>query len=136
MKLNWSSKEIELNSDHTYSIGRHAQNDIVLAGRSISRQHARIEAQDGSFFIINLSRTNPISVAGAAISFGAKAPLTPNVQIKIGRFTLLTTGDNPSLPGQNWVRCQNGHVVNGRLKICPHCGVFLDGANTTYLQGE
>ena len=48
-----NSWEIELAQNHIYSIGRAKENDIVLNDRRVSRHHAQVAAENGSFKIID-----------------------------------------------------------------------------------
>lgn len=47
------SWELELASDTTYTIGRAQGNDIVLNDRRVSRQHAQVVAENGSFKLVD-----------------------------------------------------------------------------------
>lgn len=48
-----NSWEIELAANQVYSIGRAKENDIVLNDRRVSRHHAQVAAENGSFKIID-----------------------------------------------------------------------------------
>ena len=75
----------DLKSD--LSIGRTEGNDLVLNHPSVSRKHARIEARDGHWWIIDLKSTNGVKVNGnliteAAVHAGDKM-LIGSVQLDI-----------------------------------------------------
>ncbi len=69
-----------------YSIGRAADNDIVLDGTMISRRHARISRDGGSFVIADLSSHNGILINGQKVE---KATLEDHDQIQIGNYMLI-----------------------------------------------
>ena len=48
-----NSWDFELVPNHVYSIGRAKENDIVLNDRRVSRHHAQVSAENGSFKIID-----------------------------------------------------------------------------------
>ena len=50
------------------SIGRTEGNDLVLNHPSVSRKHARIEARDGRWWIVDLKSTNGVKVNGGPIT--------------------------------------------------------------------
>ncbi|HEU5424159.1 MAG TPA: DUF3662 and FHA domain-containing protein [Nitrolancea sp.] len=52
------------------SIGRALDNDIVLSEAEVSRHHARIEYQNGTFEVVDLGSTNGTSVNGVPVSRG------------------------------------------------------------------
>ncbi|MBW2057020.1 MAG: FHA domain-containing protein [Deltaproteobacteria bacterium] len=59
-----SEKKIyEINHEVT-SIGRHEDNDIVLADPSVSAHHAKIRFEEGSYFIYDFASTNGTRVNG------------------------------------------------------------------------
>lgn len=49
------------------TIGRTEGNDIVLNHPSVSRRHARLEARDGKWWIVDLKSTNGVKVNGNAV---------------------------------------------------------------------
>jgi hypothetical protein len=46
------------------SIGRALDNDVIIDSAEVSRHHARIEARDGQFYILDLDSTNGTAVNG------------------------------------------------------------------------
>src|SRR3954462_7077272 len=51
-----------------FSIGRQADNQLVLRDNRASRNHARIVAENGEYFIEDLKSSNGVHVNGAVIS--------------------------------------------------------------------
>ncbi len=87
------------------SVGRTEGNDLILNHPSVSRKHARIEARDDAFWIIDLKSTNGVKVNGivvaeAMVSSGDKL-LVGSVQVDVKpmpsvNFTGESMFDNPS----------------------------------------
>ncbi len=87
------------------SIGRTEGNDLVLNHPSVSRKHARVEARDTHWWIVDLKSTNGVKVNGnliteAEINAGDKI-LVGSVQLDIKampsvEFTGESMFDNPS----------------------------------------
>ncbi len=68
------------------TIGRVAENDIVLAKGNISKRHSRIVLRDGKFIIVDLKSTNGTFVNGKRIN--APVVLKDADKIYIGDYTL------------------------------------------------
>ena len=68
------------------SIGRSAQNDLVLKDGMLSRRHCRITLQEGGPVVSDLATVNGTFVNGAQIS--ADAALRPGDRIVVGETTL------------------------------------------------
>ncbi|MDQ1347542.1 MAG: Adenylate cyclase 1 [Acidobacteriota bacterium] len=66
-------------------IGRGTENEIVLADFSVSRRHAVVRNESGSWFIQDLMSTNGVQVNGVA---SKRAMLKPGDRIKVGIFEL------------------------------------------------
>jgi len=92
----------------SYSIGRARHNDIALNEPSISKHHARLEYQDGRFFVEDADSLHGLYVNATKIR---RAELTPGAQIQLGNLTLKysvlgvesSTGEMGKLP---WVEQQ------------------------------
>ncbi len=69
----------------SYSIGRARHNDIALNESSISKHHARLEYQDGRFFLEDADSLHGLYVNATKIR---RAELTPGAQIQLGNLTL------------------------------------------------
>ncbi len=72
--------------DEQYSVGRAADNQIVLEGSLISRRHGQIRKNGDRFFISDLGSHNGIFVNGQKID---EAPLKDNDEIRIGNYVLV-----------------------------------------------
>ncbi len=68
------------------SIGRSSDNDVVLRDFSVSRHHARVEADGPNFRVSDLDSTNGVKVNE---SFVTSAIIAPGDRITIGSFQLL-----------------------------------------------
>jgi two-component system NtrC family response regulator len=60
-------KRIELASGRSYRIGSRADNDIVIDQKDVSRRHAVLRVQDGSFHITDLDSKNGTFINGAKV---------------------------------------------------------------------
>ncbi|MEM9623746.1 MAG: FHA domain-containing protein [Pseudomonadota bacterium] len=72
--------------DSEYTLGRHADSDIVLADSSISKSHAMLKVQTGHWYIEDLDSSNGVLVNGTMVR---RAPLTQGDRIKLGRAELI-----------------------------------------------
>ena len=68
-----------------YSVGRARHNDIALNEPSISKLHARIDYQDGRFFVEDAGSLHGVYVNAAKVR---RAELSPGAQVQIGNVTL------------------------------------------------
>jgi signal transduction histidine kinase len=68
-----------------YSIGRARNNDIVFNERSISKTHARLDYQDGRFFVEDAGSRHGVYVNASRVT---RAELPPGAQIQLGNLTL------------------------------------------------
>ena len=66
-------------------LGRGSDNDVVLPDVSVSRYHAELSRQDGSWYIQDMASTNGIEVNRVAVR---RAPLQPGDRLGIGVFDL------------------------------------------------
>ncbi len=66
-------------------IGRGTENEVVLADFSVSRRHAVIRKESGSWFVQDLMSTNGIQVNGVT---SKRAMLKPGDRLKVGIFEL------------------------------------------------
>jgi adenylate cyclase len=80
------SRVFELLGDRPISVGRAKSSSLVLDNASVSRQHAIVRsAPDGTWQIINRSKTNGVKVNGRAVKESA---LHPNDEIIVGEYRL------------------------------------------------
>jgi len=68
-----------------YVVGRARHNDIALNEPSISKLHARIDYQEGRFFIEDVGSLHGVYVNAAKVR---RAELSPGSQIQLGNVTL------------------------------------------------
>lgn len=66
-------------------IGRGTENEIVLADFSVSRRHAVVRNEGGSWFVQDLMSTNGVQVNGVT---SKRAMLKPGDRLKVGIFEL------------------------------------------------
>jgi tetratricopeptide (TPR) repeat protein len=88
--------EIHLGS-RAVRIGRDSRNEIVLADKSVTRFHAEVRQENGSFVIVDLKSRNGLYVNGKQIK--GKAPLTFGVPITLGAYELTLEDDLASESG-------------------------------------
>src|SRR5229473_312734 len=67
------------------SVGRTEGNDLVLNHPSVSRKHAKFEARNNAWWIIDLKSTNGVKVNGNLIT---EAQVNPGDKILIGSVQL------------------------------------------------
>ncbi len=68
-----------------FRIGRGTENEVVLADFSVSRRHAAIRSESGTWFVQDLMSTNGIQVNGVS---SKRAVLKAGDRIKVGIFEL------------------------------------------------
>jgi pSer/pThr/pTyr-binding forkhead associated (FHA) protein len=76
------------------SIGRKEGNTIRLTERNVSREHCRIERQNGSFSIRDLGSYNGVVLNGQRIS--GESPIKIGDEIRVGDYTLLLETEKPA----------------------------------------
>ena len=69
-----------------YSVGRAADNDIVLTGAGVSRHHGILRKEGESFLISDLSSHNGVYVNGSKVQ---EAALRDKDQIRIGHYLIV-----------------------------------------------
>jgi eukaryotic-like serine/threonine-protein kinase len=76
------------------TVGRNADNDIVLPAEGVSRYHARLEASNGNWLVFDLGGINGTWLAGERLRANTPIPFTPGVPLQLGPYTLvLEMGD-------------------------------------------
>ncbi len=83
-----TSEKLSLQGRNTISIGRDPQNDISIDHPVISRFHARIERETGSFYIADLDSINGTFVNGKQIKDKRVLMVGDNIRIGPCRLTL------------------------------------------------
>lgn len=129
---------VPLLRNYPVRVGREEDScDVVIYDPSISRVHARIFFENGSFYIEDLESRYGTYVNNTRITM--QTPLTENAQIMIGSTILQfhssangnaqsvqATGE--SMVAANDMQCPNalcGSAISSRFKFCPHCGAYL-----------
>ena len=94
------------------TIGRAADRDIVLSGKSISRYHARIERQPGgNFYLVDVGSTNGIWLDAERLEANIPTILAPNKVIRLGDY---------------WVKFEPKRDI--QIPLAPHAPAFAGAA--------
>ncbi|MGK0224113.1 MAG: pSer/pThr/pTyr-binding forkhead associated (FHA) protein [Limisphaerales bacterium] len=100
-KLLMMNKAVTQLEEKPYQIGRHANNDIVIADKSVSKTHAQIMPLNGLWMIEDLGSSNGVKVNGKRIG---KTNLTSQDVITLGRavfqFELNTPAEDNTTPSR------------------------------------
>jgi pSer/pThr/pTyr-binding forkhead associated (FHA) protein len=75
------------------SIGRDPQNDLVLADRRVSRQHAQLRAVGGRFVVFDLDSTGGTSLNGRPVTH---QPLSPGDVLSLAGVPLVYGQESPA----------------------------------------
>lgn len=94
-------------------MGRTDENDVVVNHRSISRNHAKIVARNGTFTIIDLASSNGVRVNGD--DFGTTALVNGDI-IELGNVKLRFVG-----PGDDYVFVQ-ADIIEDDLEMPSNAG--------------
>jgi hypothetical protein len=70
------------------AIGQGPQNDVVLNDDSVSRSHARLEFELGSWLLTDLESTNGTTVEGVRLAPGVPTPLAYASTVRFGGVQL------------------------------------------------
>lgn len=57
---------------------------IQLRDKTVSRQHARMQLREGTWYLVNLSKTNPVAYNGAELESDREQPLADGDRIEMG----------------------------------------------------
>jgi len=79
-------------SRSTITIGRSADNDIVLPAEGVSRHHARLQLSEGSWTIVDLGGINGTWLDEVRLRADEARPLVPGSVVEIGPYRLSLTG--------------------------------------------
>jgi RsiW-degrading membrane proteinase PrsW (M82 family) len=82
----------------TSTIGRAQRNTIVLLDPSVSRDHARLLATKGGWWVENISTGNTIEVGGRILAPGDGAPLAVGEVLRLGQTELQLVAPRPHAP--------------------------------------
>ena len=102
------------------SIGRAADNDIVLAGATASRHHARIEPRDGGCWVLDLGSANGTQLNDAQLDPRVPAALKAGDTLAIGGL-VMTVHEAVTAPSPTVVAGLPGLVAEaGAVPITEH----------------
>jgi predicted component of type VI protein secretion system len=88
-QANGKSRKKEVDIRNQLTIGRHPACDIILGDPHVSRRHATIYYQDGTFHIQNLSDTNPVVINDRwTLAQNLGSDLKPGDSITVGLVRL------------------------------------------------
>jgi signal transduction histidine kinase len=85
-RLTGQATDLDLTAD-SYSIGRSADNDIVLEGGRVSRRHAMLRSAGGGYTLVDLDSHNGTFVNGVRVQH--PAVLKPGDEIGVGPHVLV-----------------------------------------------
>jgi pilus assembly protein CpaF len=90
---------LEIDRLDSVTIGRDEDNALSLPSPFVSRHHARIVRQDGTYFVENLGLNGTV-LRGETVEVGARLPLEVGEEIKIGEFSvyLIDEGQGKKVP--------------------------------------
>jgi predicted component of type VI protein secretion system len=136
--------------EHTYSIGRSPDCDVVLADQSVSRKHAELVVLDGGqLFLVDCQSTHGTTLMHGGTTRPVRQEfLEPDAVVTFGDVAMpvrdlldavrsrhpgaklparASSSDMPVRRGNTWargtrlVRCRCG-VVKAKGQRCPECG--------------
>src|SRR5262249_46301484 len=96
-------QRLPLNKD-VVVLGRDQSADISLPSAAVSRRHARLSWQDGTYFVEDLGSTNGIKVNDRQVT--SRTPVTESDELRIGDLVLRFTGD-----------AEHEHIVQGKVNV-------------------
>jgi len=95
-------QEIELTGE-VLRIGRDPANDLELPSPFVSREHARIIARDGDYFIENVGMNGTL-VDDNLVGMGEQVKIVPGQEIHIGEWALYLSADEAVQPTDKAIR--------------------------------
>jgi diguanylate cyclase (GGDEF)-like protein len=98
------------------TIGRGAENTIVLASPSVSRRHARIERRDGAFYIVDEESTNGVLV-NDGVRPASEASLRCGDELMLGDV-ILKFLSGPDVETQYRELLQHASRTDGLTGLC------------------
>lgn len=78
------------------SLGRSADNDVVLPSEGVSRHHARLQAGDWGWSVMDLGGINGTYLDGERLRANKLTPLANGSRIKVGPYELMLEGPDSS----------------------------------------
>ena len=132
-EFNGQRQSYRLAPEARVTLGRSAQCTVVLSDPAVSRHHAEIYFQGGTFYIRNVSQTN-VAIREyqsqlTHLGYGHEAILPPGSRLQLGSVQIYTKAAPVTLK----VRCSGPCrkiVELPRSGFCPHCGTALATADT------
>jgi predicted component of type VI protein secretion system len=121
-------------------IGRSAEQcDVVIDDPTISRRHASIYADGGTFYLRNESATNVVHFNNHyRLAQHQAVPLRPGDSFRIGPVQIQAAARAAQPQGQvpkiKCHRCGNICDYNPE-EFCPHCGEALAAGQTVFITG-
>lgn len=98
-------------------LGRGSDNDVVLSDVSVSRYHAELSREDGSWYVEDLKSTNGVEVNRVPVQ---RAPLQPGDRLGIGIFDLQLESFEPRDVRQTLpVKEDTGPILNNATIVRP-----------------
>ena len=81
------------------SIGRGAENEVVLNDAGVSRAHARIERRGTAWVLLDRGSANGTQLNGAALAAAARLRQADRIQVGTVTFEFRELGERPAPPG-------------------------------------
>jgi eukaryotic-like serine/threonine-protein kinase len=78
-------------------LGRGAENDVVLPADGVSRQHARLQAVENGWQVVDLGGINGTELNGQRLVANEPTPLLPGNELQIGPYQVTLTGPGESV---------------------------------------
>ncbi|NET60432.1 MAG: FHA domain-containing protein [Symploca sp. SIO2E6] len=123
LEENQQSQELDLRNCQVLTIGRDSLNDMVIDYPTVSRFHAQIKRQNGSFVLFNLNSTNGTFVNGKQVV--AKKILRVGDTISIGPYDILLK-INETLIGNNQAGNLRLDAMNLKKMVCEGVNLLND----------
>ncbi|KAA3663974.1 MAG: FHA domain-containing protein [Chloroflexi bacterium] len=91
-----STSNVPLNKS-VVTLGRHADNDIVLPAEGVSRHHSRLQATALGWEVVDLGGINGTYLNERRLRAEDPTPVPPSGQVRIGPYTLTLQGPEISI---------------------------------------
>ena len=133
-RLQWK----EVSADQAAVIGRDpASSNITLKDRTVSRSHAMVRGDAGTFVIEHIGESNPTKLNNRMVEAGRPSSLSDRDKIEVGAVTLdfhHLAGATRTTVVLNCNHCSRENPLN--RKDCWYCGENLVNAPTTIPQRQ
>lgn len=83
------------------TLGRHADNDIVLPAEGVSRHHARLQATSLGWEVVDLGGINGTFLNERRLRADDPTPIVPGGKVKVGPYTLTLHGPEITIVEQS-----------------------------------